>query len=233
MTGYNWTRADAGAYLDFCDVCGIEDITIPLFCWAHESDNEPGAHNPNGNASGLGQLEPDTARGLGYPLASDPTLAAFRALTVEAQLAWWTQFYAPSRGSLNSLGRFYLKTFLPVELEHGDDPDYVTCGHGGPPSLAWAYEANWRGFDAKPVPVAGKLEYHRDKGCITVRDLVSAAVRSVGPRTEGILAVIESVQRERSTNPEIAELAKEALDAVDVSHPPPEPPEDPSGGQSA
>jgi soluble lytic murein transglycosylase-like protein len=51
-----------------------------LQVWANESDNKAGAHNPHGDASGIFQLMPSTAKDLGYPISADPHLSAYRLL---------------------------------------------------------------------------------------------------------------------------------------------------------
>lgn len=183
---YAWTVEDCGALLDFCAAVGITDATIPLHVWARESNNDPSAHNLDGDASGIFQLMPDTARGLGYPLDTDPHLAAYRNLTVCQQLQWATKYYGWQKGLINSIGRFYVCTFLPALLAHGDTPGFILCAAQGP--YAKAYRGN-SGFD-------------RDKkGWICVQDIVNAANAAYGPRAQGIAAQVRQVQQSRETQP--------------------------------
>lgn len=172
---YSWTTADVDAFIAFCTSLGIADQTVPLRCWSSESNNDPTAHNPNGDASGLFQLMPSTARGLGYPLLTDPHLAAYRALSVADQLTWAARYYAPWRPFLGTVSGFYLSTFLPAQCQLADQPDAVVCGLQGP--YAWAYGPN-KGFD-----VGGR-------GSITVQDLVNATERQYGPRAQAIAAMV-------------------------------------------
>ena len=179
MLTSDWLDTDLPAYLDFCETVGIDDPTVPVTVWANESDNHPGAHNPNGDASGLFQLMPDTARGLGYPLEADPHLSAYRLLGVSGQLEWATKYYGNHKGQIGTVQRFYLCTFLPALLSCGDDSAHILAGAQGP--LAWAYSAN-SGFDI-----------HK-RGYITVSDLADAAHRAVGPRTRELIGRILSAK---------------------------------------
>jgi hypothetical protein len=182
---YSWTDDDAATYIAFCKSLGITDTTIPLRVWANESNNDPAAHNPNGNASGLFQLMPSTAKGLGYDVTSDPHLAAYRALSVSEQLGWALKYYASHRDYLNSVAGFYCVNFLPALASKASDPRSILCGHAGP--LQWAYDAN-KSFD------------YEDKGYITPQDLADAANHAYGPRAQLIATLIA---RHVDTEPEI------------------------------
>ena len=183
----DWSDEDVSAELDFCDALEIDDPSVPLQVWANESDNRASAHNPNGDASGIFQLMPATAKGLGYPLAGDPTLAAYRALGVSGQLRWATRYYGPHRGLISTVARLYLCTFLPALLECGDDMGAVLAAKGG--TLGWAYDANWRSFDP------------RGTGVITVQSLVDAAARATGPRTRELIGRVQAAKAVRDTAP--------------------------------
>ena len=174
----DWTDDDVRAYVAFCDALGIADRTVPLHVWASESNNDPSAHNPDGNASGLFQLMPATAKSLGYDTDADPTLAAYRALSVAEQLTWATKYYATERPYLGTVGEFYTCTFLPAVAHLAYNPAFVLCAAGGP--YAWAYRAN-PSFD------------RAKKGAITVQDLIDAADREYGPRARGIAARVAAV----------------------------------------
>jgi hypothetical protein len=187
----DWSDADVSAELDFCDTIGCDDPTVPLQVWANESDNKAGAHNPNGDASGIFQLMPETAKGLGYPLSGDPHLANFRALGVAGQLKWAVRYYGAHAGKVNTVGEFYTCTFLPALLDCAKDLQFILCGQRGP--LAWAYQAN-QGFDV------GR------RGFITVQDLVDAAQRATGPRTRELIARVLAAKAARApTDPAPAE----------------------------
>ena len=169
----DWRDSDCAALVAMCDALEIEDPTVPLQVWANESDNRAAAHNPHGDASGIFQLMPSTARGLGYDVDADPHLDAYRAAGVAAQIGWATKFYGNHKGQVGTVARFYLCTFLPALLSCGDYMSHAIATQGG--SLGWAYDAN-KGFD------------HDHKGWITVGDLVSAAARATGPRTRELMA---------------------------------------------
>lgn len=173
----DWSQDDLVKLLDFCSALGIGDCTIPLRVWANESDNKTTAHNANGNASGIFQLMPATARGLGYDVDSDPTLSAYRALSVSDQLDWALKYYLPHKGKLSSVSRFYVANFLPALLDHADDPEYDLTSSLSPS----VYEAN-KGFDT-----AGK-------GYITPQDLVDASVRATGPRTNELISRLQAAE---------------------------------------
>jgi hypothetical protein len=170
----DWRDEDLVAYRAFCAAIKCP-VTVPVTVWANESDNRTIAHDANGNASGLFQLEPDTAKDIGYDVSTDPALSAFRALNVSEQLYWAGKFYGTYAGEIFTVPRFYVSTFLPALLSHADDPSFVLCSIRGP--YAWAYMAN-RGFDEE------------GKGTITPADLEAAANRAVGPRTRELLARI-------------------------------------------
>jgi hypothetical protein len=174
---YQWTAADADAFLAFCAEVGVTDYTIPIKCWAYESNDDPSAYNPAG-ASGIFQLTPGTAQAIGYPTGSDPNLQAFRRLSVAEQMPWATKFYGPHAGILDSLASFYCVTFLPAQAPKVyDDPGTVVCGRNGPD--AYAYNGN-TSFDA-----AGK-------GYITGNDLAATANKAFGPRAQGIALLVAS-----------------------------------------
>lgn len=175
---YAWTEDDADALIAFAAAMGI-DAAIPLHCWANESNNDPAAHNPNGNASGLFQLMPDTARGLGYPLTDDPDLSAYRRLSAAQQIAWATRYYAPHKAVLGTVAGFYCVTFMPARAGDAWNASAVVCGIRPGDPYAWAYRDN-ESFDR-----AGK-------GCITMQDLTDAANRAYGPRAEAIAAMVAS-----------------------------------------
>lgn len=169
----DWTDADIAAYQSFCsDVGSPLDAFIPV--WMNESNCLATAHNASGDASGIFQLMPSTAQLLGWDTTSDPTLAAFRQLSVSDQIAWAEKFYAPYKGYLKDTGSVYTATFLPALVSHASDPTFVLCGANGP--YAWAYTAN-EGFDT-----AGT-------GNITVQNLIDAAARAVSSaRGQALLA---------------------------------------------
>jgi transglycosylase-like protein with SLT domain len=163
-----------------CERLGCEPLDL-LGVAANESGIHAGAHNRNGDASGLWQLMPSTARGLGWQVASDPHLDAFRALGAVDQLPRFERYFNPYRGKLVSSGACYVATFLPALLPHAGDPTFVLCGSGGP--LAWAYSAN-AGFDT------GKT------GVIRVSDLQAAVARAtkfLGARWSEIVTRVNAV----------------------------------------
>lgn len=184
MLTADWQDTDVYAYLDFCDDVEIADPTVPVQVWANESDNRAGAHNPNGDASGIFQLMPQTAKSLGYDIAADPHLDAYRASGLVAQFAMAARYYGAHKGKVGTVARFYCSTFMPAFLGCADDPAYVLAADGG--IRAWAYGPN-RGLD-----VTGR-------GSITIGDLVSAAARATGPRTRELMARVTAAKAARAT----------------------------------
>lgn len=158
-----------------CQQLGTTPIDM-LSVWMSESGVHADAHNPNGHASGLNQLMPSTAKGLGWDVTNDPQLSLYRKLSARAQLDWVKKYYTPYAGKLLTVGHLYIATFLPKYLVDGTDiqPDTVLTAKDGP--LGWAYEAN-AVFD----------ENHDYK--ITVQELVDAVHRNCkGPRWTEIVA---------------------------------------------
>jgi Transglycosylase SLT domain len=150
---------------------------------AYESGVHATAHNPNGDASGLWQLMPSSARGIGWGVAQDPDLADFRALGPVGQLPWFERYFQPYKGKLKSSSACYVAVFLPALLPHAGEPTFILCGESGP--LAWAYKAN-SNFDT------GKT------GVIRVSDLQTAiqrASRNLGDRWSEIVERINAVVR--------------------------------------
>lgn len=146
-----------------------------LQVWQSESQIFANAHNPHGDASGICQLMPATAKGLGWdPADCDGTpgtpthpLAKYRALTAAQQLSPWVgRYYAPWQRVCDSPELWYLATFLPAYLERPADElvdSLVIAAKLGP--LGWAYEANMT-FDPDRT------------GKITLGDLGAAIVRN-------------------------------------------------------
>lgn len=174
----DWSDDDCQAYADFCAAMGSPlDAFIPV--WMNESNCRASAHNSNGDASGIFQLVPATAKGLGWDTTADPHLAAYRALSVSDQIGWAQKYYGPHKGLLGSAAAVYVCTFLPALLSHATEASFVLCGWRGP--FAWAYNAN-KSFD-------------RDgNGWISVQDLADAAARAVGsPRGLELMARVGDV----------------------------------------
>ena len=186
---YEWSEDDADAFISFCAALGIADHTVPLRCWANESNCDPAAWNRGGNASGIFQLMPSTAKGLGYDVTADPTLAVYRTWTVAQQLQLAVKYYASERAYLGTVAGFYCVTFLPAMAHLVGDLTATICAVGGP--YAFAYNDN-KGFDRS------------DKGFICGQDLVDATERAYGPRAQAIAAL---VARHVDTLPELPPLS--------------------------
>lgn len=135
-----------------------------------ESGCSARACNPNGNASGLIQFMPDTLRGLGWT-AGD---AVFRAMNATQQLPFVLQYFRPYAGQLGGATAVYVATFLPADLPHAAEPDFVLCSRDV--RRTWAYACNM-GFDAD------------GDGRIRVGELTQAIARQcTGPRWAAIAA---------------------------------------------
>ncbi len=201
MLTSDWCELAISEYLAMCDALGIEDTCVPATVWMHESACRANAHNLSGDASGIFQLMPATAKAIGWDVANDPALASFRALDVLSQLAWARRYYAPHTGKLGSVGRFYVATFLPALTEHGDTPQFILCASQGP--FAWAYRAN-AGFDRS------------NKGYVVVDDLVNAALRAASsPRGRELLDRIRIATKARDVDlTDTAELPAMAMPDV-------------------
>ena len=200
----DWTdAADIPAYSAMCDVLEIQDDTVPIQVWANESDNYSTAWNRGGNASGIFQAMPATLKGLGYDLASDPTLGKFRSLSIHEQLVWATRYYANHKGQTPTVAAFYLCTFMPALLSCASNPQATIAS---PTFYPGAYAGNWTSFDVlrdslgHPVPDEnGHPQQH--KGFIVVQDLVDAAARATGPRTHELMDRVRLYRANAITQP--------------------------------
>jgi hypothetical protein len=177
----------ADFFAPFGTMCGrLECAPVDLLSVAaSESRLNPSAHNLRGDASGLWQLMPSTAKGLGWDVTNDPHLAAFRSLSAEAQLPWWERYFSPHRGLLVSAAACYVATFLPALLSHAGNPDYVLCGARGP--LSWAYAAN-QGFDPshKGTILVSDLTAAIDRACAALGSVWTDALAHLEPQDDGM-----------------------------------------------
>jgi len=150
-----------------CDPLDLIAVTL------NESGCRTTAHNPNGHASGLWQLMPETARGLGWNARDcDAGLPEFRALDALGQWMWFRRYFRPHAGRLVNRAACYVATFLPADIALAADPSAVLVERGG--RRGWAYEPN-RGFD------------RRGDGRILVSDLTDAIDRAArGPRWDDL-----------------------------------------------
>lgn len=175
MTLDGFTPDFAPAYLDMCARLGCNPVHLAGVA-ANESGLRPDAHNPNGHASGLWQLMPDTAKGLGWsPFDCASGLPAFRALTATEQLPWFEKYFSPYKGKLVSRAACYVATFLPADLALSADMNAVLVDKNG--RRGWAYSAN-AGFD------------QNHDLAITVQELDDAIHRAArGPKWEEFLSL--------------------------------------------
>jgi hypothetical protein len=175
-----------------CTRLGCDPLDL-LGVAAYESGVHAMAHNPNGDASGLWQLMPSSAHGLGWDVTTDPHLAAFRALGPVGQLPWFEKYFQPYKGKLVSSSACYVAVFLPALLGHAADPNFVLCGESGP--LAWAYKAN-ANFDSGKTGVirVSDLQAAIQRACKTLADRWS----EIDQRVDAAVAAIQ---------PEVAEAA--------------------------
>ena len=163
------------AWKAMCARLGAHPIDLASVCFS-ESGMRAEAHNPAGHASGLNQLMPATAHGLGWDTAGDPTLTLYRKLSPEGQLPWVERYYSAYKGRLLSIGHIYTATFVPAQLAVDLPPEKVITAHGGP--YGFAYEANMC-FDAN------------HDGIITVQELTDAVMRNChGDRWQTILTTL-------------------------------------------
>jgi hypothetical protein len=147
-----------------------------LAVWYNESGVRATARNKAGNASGIFQIMPAIARGLGWD-PQDTDLTRYRLLTATEQLPWAEKYYRPHAGKLGGIAAVYLANFLPALLAHADDMAYVLASHDMRSAIYWAN----RSFDAT------------NKGSIVVADLEAATVRACqGARWEEILERAEA-----------------------------------------
>ena len=194
----DWQDSDIAELVALAGRLGAKPLDL-AGCWMNESGLSTKAWNRNGDASGLFQLMPATARGLGF----FGDMATFRMLSVAQQLHWAEKYYGPHRGQLVTPGACYLCTFLPAYMPYAGRPLFVLCS----PTLhpEW-YQANL-GFD------------HTHKGYINVQDLTDAMNRAtVGPRWEEFAARVRAAMEPLpDTLPEVNEMNRDAVTVPDVT----------------
>jgi hypothetical protein len=87
-----------------------------------ESGIDPKAHNPNGDATGLIQFMPATARRLGT------TVERLAKMKDTGQLVYVVEFFKPWIGRIHSVGDLYLATFWPSAV--GKPSEEVIAAEG-------------------------------------------------------------------------------------------------------
>lgn len=91
----------------------------PFWLWItiqHESGWNPRAYNPSGGASGLIQIMPDTARGMGI------STEAIRTMDANTQLASIVYPYlAKYKGKMKDIADVYLAVFYPTAIGKSDN----------------------------------------------------------------------------------------------------------------
>ena len=177
MYAYTTDLSD-GFFVKLWALCGeLECSPLDLLgCWYSESGLHAAAHNHSGDASGIFQVMPSIAHGLGWD-ATDADLSRYRDLTAEEQLAWAQRYYAPHRGRLETAAACYVANFLPAFLPHADEPGYVLASTELRSTIYWANRA----FDKA------------NKGAITVGDLSAAIDRAcTGPRWAEVVARVHA-----------------------------------------
>lgn len=126
------------AFPEACARIGCNPLHL-LAVMMSESEVNPAAHNPHGDASGLIQFMPATLRGLGWRGGDQ----AFRCLSASQQLPYVEAYYrqwAKDAGAWDSAGRLYQATFLPGTMRESSKPEDVIAAHGA--KLGWAFDAN-------------------------------------------------------------------------------------------
>lgn len=115
-----WGRKVSQAFRDrlfeICQILGVEPDYL-MACIAFESAEtfSPSIKNAAGSgATGLIQLMPDTARGLGT------TTAALAAMSAEQQLEWVLAYFLPYKGRLKTLADVYMAILWPAGIGKAD-----------------------------------------------------------------------------------------------------------------
>ncbi len=156
-----------------CEEMNIDKLSLAGVMFS-ESGWYSKAQNPNGLATGLIQFMPSTLAGLGFEssTAANDRAADFRKLDATAQMPFVRRYMVP--GNLHGVAECYLKIFLPADIKHANEPDYVLAAKDGFRSVVFTANA---GFDI-----------NRDYR-ITVSELVSAVARNCrGPRWSDLVS---------------------------------------------
>jgi putative peptidoglycan binding protein/transglycosylase-like protein with SLT domain len=127
-----------------CERLGCAPLELIAVAMA-ESGVKANARNPDGSASGLWQLMPATAKGLGWdPKDCDPDdgvpLKRFRELSATDQLPWFEKYFSPFGGRLTSRAACYVATFLPADLHLAQNRNAMLVQKGG--RRGWAFSSN-------------------------------------------------------------------------------------------
>ncbi len=172
----DWTDDDLLKLASVAQALGIDDPTIPLRVWAHESDNKSTAHNPNDHGAGLFQLTPMPGNKRIYDYTDDPEMNAFVEKSISEQLDYAQRYYEGHTGKLGSVARMYIANAMPAKLdgfiESGDDPSYNLSHPGG------AYYAD--------LDTTGR-------GFNTSEDFEAVAARATGPRTNELITRLDAL----------------------------------------
>lgn len=201
MNQYTADLSDA-FFVKLWDICGrlrCKPLDL-LGCWMNESQLRSTARNASGNASGIFQLMPVIARGIGWD-PRDTDLSRYRLLSAEEQLPWAERYYRPHAGLLVSATACYVANFLPALLPHAGDLSYILASHDLRPDVYWAN----RSFDRE------------NKGTITVSDLKMAIGRACnGNRWAEVVARTNAAQPPPDVSAEVADLTALAAEPPDL-----------------
>lgn len=139
----DWSDADFARYIEICRELSCEPLHLMKVMWVEGS--KPGlggcyadAMNPHSSATGLIQwMKPHYER-WGY------TRDQFARLGVSGQLPYLLPYFMPHRGKLTTAARIYTAVFLPADIDHSADPEFILSKKGG--RRDWAFAPN-RIFD--------------------------------------------------------------------------------------
>lgn len=109
-----------------CNALGCKPSHL-LMVMGSESDFLPWARNRNGDASGLIQFMPDTARSM-FNLSTEQ----IRAMPAVQQLDLVYRFYLPHKGKLSTPGALYAVTYLPGRFSTPMTPNMVDLSRAKP-----------------------------------------------------------------------------------------------------
>lgn len=177
-------------YVEMCNRLGVDPKALaPIM--TIESGFNPAAKNPRGGASGLNQIMPDVAKGLGM---SPEEFAQYTSLTGVEQLYWVEKYFRRSNCRGNSSATLYKKNF--GSSNNPDGSWYATKAHASAWNAANGKDpnnlSNWRNINFQEKAVRQNV-FGKGKEAIFASDIQIYLDKYAGAYSAPIDAAISRV----------------------------------------